>query len=62
MRNVKLASLCLPACLSVRPFFSMEQLGSTWRNLYEILYLITFRKSVKKIQPSLRSVKNNGYL
>jgi hypothetical protein len=34
------------SCLSVR----MEQLGSHWTDLREILYLRIFRKSVQKIQ------------
>jgi hypothetical protein len=33
-------------CLSVR----IEQLGSQWTDLHEILYLGIFRKSVAKIQ------------
>jgi hypothetical protein len=47
----------------------MEQLGSHWRILwnlivngfYEIWYLSIFRKFVDKIQVSLKSDKNNGY-
>jgi hypothetical protein len=40
----------------------MEQLGSHWTDLHEILYLSICRKSVEKIQVSLKSDKNNGYL
>jgi hypothetical protein len=47
----------LSVCLSVR----MEQLGPHWTNFYEIRYSNIFRKSVEKIEVSLKSVKNNGY-
>jgi len=51
---------------SDRPFFCptvrMEQLGSYWTDFNEILYLSFFRKNVKKIQGSLKSNKNNGYI
>jgi hypothetical protein len=43
--------------LSVR----MEQFGSHWTDFREIWYLSIFRKSVEKIQVSLKSVENNGY-
>jgi len=39
----------------------MEQLGSHWTDFHEIWYLRIFRKSVKKIQFSLKSDENNGY-
>jgi len=39
----------------------MEQLGSHWADFREILCSRTFRKSVKKVQVSLKSDKNNGY-
>jgi hypothetical protein len=52
-----LASSYLCVLSSVR----MEQRGSHWTHFYEILYFSTFRKSVKKIQFSLKSDKNNGY-
>jgi hypothetical protein len=41
-------------CPSVR----MEQLASNWMDLHEIWYLGIFRKSVEKIQVSLKSHKN----
>jgi hypothetical protein len=44
-------------CLSVHA----EQLGSHWTDFHEILYLNISRKSVDKIQVSLKSDKNNGY-
>jgi hypothetical protein len=44
-------------CLSVR----MEKFGYHWTDLHEILYFTIFRKSVKKIQVSLKSDKNNVY-
>jgi len=37
----------------------MEQLGSQCTNFHEILYVRIFQKSVKKIQVSLKSDKNN---
>jgi len=40
----------LPYVLYVRPSVRMEQLGSHWRDFYEILYLRIFRKSVKKFK------------
>ena len=45
-------------CLSVR----MEQRGSHSTNFDQILYLSSFRKLVQKIQVSLKSDDNNGYL
>jgi len=39
----------------------MEQLGSQWMDFYEILYLISFKISVEKIQVSLKSDKNNVF-
>jgi len=38
----------------------MEQLGSQWMDFHEIWYEY-FRKSVEKIQVSLKSYKNDGY-
>jgi len=45
--------------LSDRP---MEQLGSHWADFHKIWYLGIFRKPVKKIQNSLKSVKNDRYV
>jgi len=39
----------------------MEQLGSQWTDFHEIWYLTIFRKSVEKIQFSLKYDNNNGY-
>jgi hypothetical protein len=48
--------------LSVRPSACpRKQLCSHWTNLYEIWCLSIFRKSVEKIQDSLKSGKNNRY-
>jgi hypothetical protein len=44
-------------CPSVR----MEQFISHWTDFHEISYLRILRKSVEKIQVSLKSDKNNGY-
>jgi len=41
---------------------SMEQLRSNWRDFHEIWYRRIFRKSVEKIQVSLKPDKNNGSL
>jgi len=49
-------SFIMSAHLSAR----MEQLGSHWMNFHIILYLRIFRKSVEKIQVSLKSNKNNS--
>jgi len=45
----------------VCPSIHMIQLGSYWTDFREVWYLSVFRKSVKKIQFSLKSDKNNGY-
>ena len=47
--------------MSARPSVRIEQLGSRWSGFHEIWYLSNFRKSVEKIQVSLKSDKNNGY-
>jgi hypothetical protein len=39
----------------------MKQLGSPWTNFHDVWYLRIFRKSVQKIQVSLKSDKNIGY-
>ena len=44
-------------CPSVR----MEQLGFHWTDFHEIWYYNIFRKSVQKIQVSLKSDNNNRY-
>ena len=40
----------------------MEQLGSHWTDFHEFLCLNIFRKSIEKIQLSLKPHKNNGYI
>jgi hypothetical protein len=50
-------SFCPCVSLSV----SMEQLGSLWTDFHEIWCLSIFRKSVEKIQVSLKYEKNKGY-
>jgi len=50
-------SFVMSVCLSVR----MEQFGFYWTDFHEILNSITLRKSVEKIQVSLKSDKNNCY-
>jgi hypothetical protein len=46
----------------VCPSFRMEQHGSHWTDFMKFGFLRIFRKSVEKIQVSLKSDKNNGYL
>jgi hypothetical protein len=48
--------------VSVHPSYRMKQLSSHWTDYHEIWYLCIFRKSVEKIQTSLKSDNNNGYL
>jgi len=47
--------------MSVRLSVRIDQLGSHWTDFREILYSIIFRLSVKKIQFSLKSDKNEDY-
>jgi hypothetical protein len=55
-------SVCLFVRPFVRPFVRMEQLSSHWTDFDEIWYLsFFFRKSVEKIQVSLKSDNSNGY-
>jgi len=39
----------------------MEQLGSQWKDLHEIHIYVFFKKSVEKIQVSLKSDMNKGH-
>ena len=50
--------------MSIRPSVHMEQLGSYWTDFKEIWYLSIFRKkkTLEKIQVSLKSKKNKGYI
>jgi hypothetical protein len=47
--------------MSVCPSVRIEQLGSHWMNFHEIWYLNMYRKSLEKIQVSLKSDKHNGH-
>jgi hypothetical protein len=48
--------LLASSCPSVRPPANMEQLGSShWNDFCEIWYVSIYRKSVEKIQVSLKS-------
>ena len=60
-RKCKKWQLC-QVCLSVCPSISVEQIGSHCTDFHEIWYWGIFQKSVKKIQLSLKSDKNNGYM
>jgi len=46
----------------VRPSVRTEQLDSQWTDFHKFLFEDFFRKSVKKIQVSLKSDKNSGNL
>ena len=55
--------LLASSCLSVRPFFRMEELSSHWTDFHEIRCLsIYVEKSVERIQVWLKSDNNNGTL
>jgi hypothetical protein len=56
LRNATIGSF-LAVCLSVS--VPMELLGSHWRDFHEISYLSIARKSIEKIQVSLKSDKND---
>jgi hypothetical protein len=45
----------------LHPSARMEKRGSHWTDFHEIWNLVIFRKSVEKIQVSLKSDKNDGY-
>ena len=47
--------------MSVSPSVREEQLVPFWKYFHEIWYFITFRKSVEKINVSLKSDKNKGH-
>jgi hypothetical protein len=57
----KLRKATIRFVMSVHPSVLMEQLGSHWKDFHEILYLRIFRKSVEKIQVSIKSHKNSLY-
>jgi hypothetical protein len=56
--KLRKSTICL--VMSVCPSVRMEHLGSQWKDFHEIRYLSIFRKSVEKIQVSLKSDNNNG--
>jgi hypothetical protein len=58
----KLRNETIRFVMFVRLSVRMEQLGFYWTDFYELLYWKVFRKSVEKIQVSLKSDKNNGNL
>jgi hypothetical protein len=51
----------LYVCPPARPPARPHGIGSHWTDFQEILYLISFLKSVKKIKVSLISDNNTGY-
>jgi len=54
--------LCASSYQSVRLSVRLEQLGSHWTDFHETWHLRIVRKSVEKIQVSLKSDKNDAYL
>jgi hypothetical protein len=56
----KIAKSTISFVMSGRPSAHMEQLGSHWTDFHENWHLNIFRKSIEKIQVSLKS-DNNGY-
>jgi hypothetical protein len=56
-----LRKAAISVVISVCPSVRIEQLGSHWTEFHEIWYLSIFRKSVEKIQVSLKSNKNKRY-
>ena len=58
----KLQKAAISFIMSACPSVCMEQLGSHWMNFYEMWYLSTFWKSVKKIQVSLKVTRIMGVL
>ena len=57
----KISFLGTFAKLRLCPSVRIEQLGSHWTDFHEILYLRVLRKSVEKIQVSLKPNKNYGF-
>jgi len=47
--------------MTVRPSVTTELLDTHWTDFYEILYFSILRKSVEKVQVSLKSDENKGY-
>jgi hypothetical protein len=60
MRVRKIAKRDCQLC-HICPSLRIE-LRSHWTNFHHIWYLSIFRKSLDKIQVSLKSDKNNGYI
>ena len=58
----KLQRAAISFVMSVRVSVHMEHLSSPWTDFHEILYLRIFKKkTVEKIQASLKLDKNKGY-
>ena len=62
IHTVETFSVVVSSCLSVRPFFHMEQLGSHWTDFCKILFLSIFPKSLQKTQVSLKLTNVTGTL
>jgi hypothetical protein len=57
----KLRKSTISFVMSVRLSVRMGHVCSNWTDFLENLYLDIFRKSVAKVQVSLKYGKNNGY-
>ena len=56
-QRLRKVTILVPSCLSVRT----ERLGSQCKDFHDIWCLRIFRKSLEKIQVSLKSDRNNRY-
>jgi hypothetical protein len=59
--SAKLRKAIIIFVVSVPASVRMEQLGSHRTDFYQILYLLIFRKTVEKMQVTLKLDKNKGY-
>ena len=57
----KLRKASISFFMFIRLSARMEQLGSNWTGFREVSYIIIWRKSVEKVQLSLKSDKYNRY-
>ena len=61
LQKVTVVSM-ISVCPSIHLPIRMEQLSSHWTGFHESWYSSIFQKSVEKIEVSLKSDKNNGYM
>ena len=57
----KMIKVTIDCVMSVHLSYRMEQICSHWTDFHEIIYSGILRKSVEKMQVSLKSGKNNGH-